>query len=977
MTCGDSVLVKNPLGFARLLHRAGCTGGQEEMPHIRDRDGASGLKGDRMDYKTTINLPQTEFPMKANLSKREPEILAKWEKMKLYDQLRKRGKNRPAYILHDGPPYANGHIHLGTALNKILKDMIVKSRQMSGFDAIYVPGWDCHGLPIEHQVDKELGRKKFSMSQVEIRRECRKYAERFIDIQREEFKRLGVLGEWDNPYLTMSYDYEAIIARELGRFFAKGSVVRSKKPIYWCSSCRTALAEAEVEYHDHVSPSIYVKFPVSAGSRSSFPEFGDSPAYVLIWTTTPWTLPANLAVAVHPDFDYVAVAVGDEVWILAEGLLSRCMEAFGIQDYKVLAHFGASRLRMLTCRHPFLDRDAVVVVGSHVTLEAGTGCVHTAPGHGREDYDMALEYGLDVYSPIDDDGRFLDDVPFFAGQFVFDANRNVNAKLREVGCLVQEAEIGHSYPHCWRCKNPLIFRATEQWFISMDQNDLRRKALEWIDRVEWIPGWGKERIHNMIANRPDWCISRQRSWGVPITVFTCKDCKEVLASQEIFDHIVGLFQKEGADCWFERDARELVPPGTVCAGCGGQSFEKEMDILDVWFDSGVSYAAVLEHRPYLSAPADLYLEGSDQHRGWFHSSLLAAVGTRERAPYRSVLTHGFVVDGQGYKMSKSLGNVIAPEQIIRQYGAEILRLWVSAEDYRDDIRISEDILKRLSEAYRRIRNTCRFLLGNLQDFRPESDAVPCGEMEELDRFALHQLQDLVKRVRLAYDRFEFHKVYHALHNYCVVDLSSFYLDVLKDRLYISPRESRQRRSAQTALHEILTALLRLMAPILSFTAEEGWWHLPGQTGGTVHLESFPEPNPSLLDETLNQRWQTILILRREVLRALELARQAKIIGHPLDAEVKLALPAEMKEAFEGEEELLGSVFIVSRVVFANAQQLSNPMESDEIRNLLVEVMPAPGEKCGRCWVRHESVGAFQDHPTLCRRCHGVITGQTG
>ncbi|NTV41820.1 MAG: isoleucine--tRNA ligase, partial [Syntrophobacteraceae bacterium] len=847
-----------------------------------------------MDYKTTINLPRTDFPMKANLSKREPEILARWEEMGLYDQLRQSAKDRPPYILHDGPPYANGHIHLGTALNKILKDMIVRSRQMSGFNAVYVPGWDCHGLPIEHQVDKELGNKKLSMSQVDIRQHCRRYAERFIDIQREEFKRLGVLGEWDNPYLTMSYDYEASIARELGRFFSAGSVVRSKKPIYWCTSCRTALAEAEVEYHDHVSPSVTVKFPVRGETLADFPELEGRSVYLLIWTTTPWTLPANLAVSLHPDYEYVAVAVEGEVWILAEGLLESCMKAFGVTQYSVVGTFQASRLKAITCRHPFLDRDSVIVLGSHVTLDAGTGCVHTAPGHGREDYEMALEYGLDVYSPVDDDGRFVADVPFFAGQFVFDSNRNVIAKLREQDNLIQEKEISHSYPHCWRCKKPVIFRATEQWFISMDKSGLREQALEWIDRVDWIPSWGRERIHNMIANRPDWCISRQRSWGVPITVFTCKSCGELLAAREVFDHVVALFEKEGADCWFQREAVDLLPPGTACLKCGGTQFDKEMDILDVWFDSGISHAAVLEQRPTLRSPADLYLEGSDQHRGWFHSSLLAAVGTRNRAPYKTVLTHGFVVDGQGYKMSKSLGNVIAPAEIIKQYGAEILRLWVSAEDYRDDIRISPDILKRLSEAYRRIRNTCRFLLGNVHDFDPKKNRVAYEEMEELDRFALHQLQDLVQRVRQAYDRFEFHKVYHALHNYCVVDLSSFYLDILKDRLYVSSAGSPGRRSAQTALYEILSALLRLMAPILSFTAEEGWWHLPDQPSATIHLEDLPEPKPLFRNGELSQRWEKLLLLRSEVLRALEIARQAKIIGHPLDAVVRLSLPLDLQ-----------------------------------------------------------------------------------
>ncbi|HOI93364.1 MAG TPA: isoleucine--tRNA ligase [Syntrophobacter fumaroxidans] len=925
-----------------------------------------------MDYKATLNLPQTDFPMKANLSRREPEILEKWEAMGLYDKLREWSRGRPRYILHDGPPYANGHIHLGTALNKILKDMIVKSQQMSGKDAVYVPGWDCHGLPIEHQVDKELGKRKQTMSQVEIRRHCRKYAEKFIDIQRNEFRRLGVLGEWNNPYLTMSYDYEASIARELGRFFQEGGVIRSKKPIYWCTSCKTALAEAEVEYHDHTSPSIYVKFPMSAGGRAKFPELAGKDVAVLIWTTTPWTLPANLAIAVHPDFTYVAADVGREIWILARGLLESCMESFGIKDYRVLRTFEAEELRGLSCSHPFVDRESVIVTGTHVTLEAGTGCVHTAPGHGREDYDMALEYGLDVYSPVDDNGCFTADVPFFAGRFVFDANRAINAKLEETGKLILEKSITHSYPHCWRCKNPVIFRATEQWFISMEKNDLRGRALQWIDRVDWIPGWGRDRIHNMIANRPDWCISRQRSWGVPICVFTCRKCGTVLASKELFEKTAALFERNGADCWFEMTSEELLPPGATCAGCGGRDFEKEEDILDVWFDSGVSHAAVLEARPDLRSPADLYLEGSDQHRGWFHSSLLTAVGTRNAAPYKSVLTHGFVVDGQGYKMSKSLGNVIAPEEIIRQYGAEVLRLWVSAEDYRDDVRISPDILKRLSEAYRRIRNTCRFLLGNLNDFDPEKDSVPYDRMDELDRFALHQLQEFVRRVRQAYERFEFHRVYHAFHNYCVVDLSAFYLDILKDRLYTSGAAGPARRSAQTAVYRILSALLRLMAPILSFTAEEAWWHLPHRSSETVHLEEFPAPDATWVDEALNQRWQKILTLRSDVTKALEGARQAKAIGHPLDAKVKLELPPDWIADFAGQEEMLRTVFIVSEVVLASGEEPAGAVEGTEIPGLLIRVEPASGEKCERCWMRSETVGQFSDHPALCGRCRNVV-----
>ncbi len=927
-----------------------------------------------MDFKKTLNLPQTDFPMKANLSQREPELLKSWEEMGLYERLREMSRGRPAYVLHDGPPYANGHIHLGTALNKILKDMIVKSRQMSGMDASYVPGWDCHGLPIELQVDKELGKKKETMSLTEIRGHCRRYAERFIDIQRNEFKRLGVLGEWNNPYLTMSYDYEATIARELGRFFQEGGVIRSKKPIYWCASCMTALAEAEVEYHDHKSPSIYVKFPLTPESQVAFPELSGKPAYVLIWTTTPWTIPANLAITLHPEFTYVAVSVDGEIWILAQGLLENIMQMMKVEDYSVIRTFAAQELSGLRARHPFLDRDSVIVLGSHVTLDAGTGAVHTAPGHGREDYEMALEHGLDVYSPVDDQGRFTKDVPFFAGQFVFDANKSVIAKLEEQGKLLIQTDITHSYPHCWRCKKPVIFRATPQWFISMEKNDLRKKALEWIDRVEWIPNWGRDRIYNMVANRPDWCISRQRSWGVPISVFRCADCDTYLTSKEVFDHIVSLFEKEGADAWFSHTTEELLPEGTVCTGCGGRNFQKEMDILDVWFDSGASYAAVLERRPGLRAPSDLYLEGSDQHRGWFHSSLLESVGTRNTAPYKTVLTHGFVVDGQGYKMSKSLGNVIAPEEIIKQYGAEILRLWVCAEDYRDDIRISQDILRRLSEAYRRIRNTCRFLLGNLSDFDPGKDAVEYEKMDELDRFALYQLEDLIQKVKQAFDRFEFHRIYHALHNYCVVDLSAFYLDILKDRLYTSPAASPARRSAQTVIHLILQTVLKLMAPILSFTAEEAWQHMPHRPSPSVHMELFPESDAKFRDEALGERWQKILAVRNEVLRVLEAARRDKVIGHPLDAKVRIALPPDLQAEFGGKSDLLRSVFIVSQVSIEPESDLSGASEGVDLPGLKIKVESATGEKCERCWVRSEAVGQFADMPQICDRCHAALGG---
>jgi isoleucyl-tRNA synthetase len=932
-----------------------------------------------MDYKKTLNLPRTDFPMKANLAKREPVVMEKWEQLDLYAKLREVGKNRPRYVLHDGPPYANGHIHLGTALNKILKDMIVRSRQLMGYDSVYVPGWDCHGLPIEHQVEKELGEQRHGMSQLELRRRCREYAERFIDIQRQEFKRLGVMGDWENPYLTMSYGYEATIARELGKFITRGSVYKSKKPIYWCSSCRTALAEAEVEYEEHQSPSIYVKFPLIDDLGQKVSALNGRRVFVIIWTTTPWTIPANLAIALHPDYEYAVVTFGDEAWIIADGLVEEVMAKAEISDYEILARLAAADLEGMKCRHPFIERESIIVQAPYVTLDVGTGCVHTAPGHGREDFETALKYDLEVYSPVDDDGCFTADVPHFAGQFVFDANNGVNEKIAELGNLVKKESITHTYPHCWRCKKPVIFRATEQWFISMESNDLRQKALQAIDQeVKWIPSWGQERIHGMIENRPDWCISRQRAWGVPITVFYCQECNEILADSAVLEHVVSLFAEKGADIWFAEEAVDLLPAGTKCSGCGGSTFTKEMDILDVWFESGVSYAAVLEPREDLHSPADLYLEGSDQHRGWFHSSLLAAMGTRGHAPYRTVLTHGFVVDGTSRKMSKSLGNVIAPDEVIQKYGAEILRLWVAAEDYRDDIRISEEILQRLSEAYRRIRNTCRFLLGNLSDFDPERDRVHLASMDSLDRWALHRLQQLVKRVAQAYESFEFHKIYHAIHNFCVVDLSAFYLDVLKDRLYVSAATSEKRRSAQTTIFEIAVTLVRLMAPILAFTADEVWEHLPPFAGKSesVHLELLPEPVAAYEDEAVEKEWKSILDTRVEVNRALELARKNKEVGHSLDAEVTIGISGPLLERLRGQEDILSRVFIVSKVRLAEAESIESGVEAVDIPGMLIQVKPALAEKCGRCWVHDESVGTDANQPEVCERCIKELEAQS-
>ncbi|BBO80552.1 isoleucine--tRNA ligase [Desulfosarcina ovata subsp. sediminis] len=927
-----------------------------------------------MDYKKTLNLPNTGFPMKANLAAKEPNQLNAWESEGLYQRIRETSKGRPQFILHDGPPYANGHIHIGTALNKILKDIIIRSRQMAGFDAPYVPGWDCHGLPIEHNVDKELGSKKKEMTQAQVRRQCRVYAEKFIDIQRNEFKRLGVMGEWDNPYLTMNYPYEATIAKECCKFALDGSLFRSKKPIHWCCSCKTALAEAEIEYHDETSPSVYVKFALKDDPAQIDDRLAGRDVAVVIWTTTPWTLPANLAVALHPDFDYAAVEVdGGQVLILARELVGDCMKIFGFTDYLILAEFKAGALENKRFQHPFYDRDSLIILGDHVTLEAGTGCVHTAPGHGREDYDVGLQYGLDAYSPVNDNGVFTDEVGQFAGQFVFKANDAINQTLADRGVLLAKTDIAHSYPHCWRCKRPVIFRATPQWFISMEKTGLRKKALEEIDQVQWIPHWGRERIFGMIENRPDWCVSRQRAWGVPITVFICEKCDTVHMDEATMNHIHDQFAAHGADVWFEKDVHELMPEGAVCKHCGHTGFTKEDDILDVWFDSGVSQAAVVEARDYLRWPADLYLEGSDQHRGWFHSALLTAVGTRGKAPYKAVLTHGFVVDAEGKKMSKSLGNVVAPKAVIDKYGAEILRMWVSASDYRDDVRISDTILKQLSDAYRRIRNTSRFILGNLNDFAPRDDALPVDQMLEIDRFALHKLQGLIDRALKAYDTYEFHVIYHRLYNYCTVDLSSFYLDILKDRLYTSPPASRDRRSAQTAMYAILDAMARIMAPIMPFTAEEIWKHMPAMPdkAESIHLVEFPKVDAAFKDDALAAKWETLINVRAEVTKALEKARAEKVIGHSLDAAVTVGLSDDLFTVMADFAPDLRTILIVSGAKMVKGE-LADAYQGQETEGVWVQVASAGGEKCQRCWVHDDSVGTIADHPTICGRCRDAL-----
>jgi isoleucyl-tRNA synthetase len=925
-----------------------------------------------MDYKKSLNLPQTDFPMKANLAQREPEMLKNWENVGIYKKIREAAKGRTPYILHDGPPYANGNIHLGTALNKIIKDVVIKAKNMMGFDGVYVPGWDCHGLPIEHQVDKELGSKKGSLTQVDKRRACRVYAEKYVGIQREQFKRLGVFGEWDDPYLTMAYPYEATTIAEFGKLYLNGSVYKGKKPVYWCATCKTALAEAEVEYADHHTPSIYVKFTVISDIAKLLPKLSGEKVSLVIWTTTPWTIPANLAIALKDDFIYVAVKINNEVLIVAKDMLDYCLDAFGFKnkDYEILNEFKGAILEGQKCIHPLVNRESVIILAPFVTLDAGTGAVHIAPGHGQEDYEIGLKYGLDNYAPVDDSGKFTADVEHFAGQFVFDANKNVIKKLEEVGALMGHVPMQHSYPHCWRCKHPIIFRSTEQWFISMEKNDLRKKALAAIDQVQWIPSWGHDRIYGMVENRPDWCISRQRLWGVPITVFYCTKCKGEVLTKEILDHLVGLVEKSGADIWFEKEVKDLMPEGTTCPHCQSAEFTKEVNILDVWFDSGVSHAAVLEKRSNLRSPADMYLEGSDQHRGWFHSSLLESVGTRGRAPYLSVLTHGFVVDGEGKKMSKSVGNTIEAAEVIDKYGAEIVRLWVAAEDYTDDIRISDEILKRLVEAYRRIRNTSRFILGNLYDFDINKEMVEYGQMLEMDKWALHRLQEVIKRVTEAYEKHQFHVVFYTLYNYCTVDLSALYLDVLKDRLYTTKAKSVARRSGQTAMFVILKSMTQLLAPILTFTAEEVWAVMPAWQGkeASIHMTKFPLVSDQYFNADLGERWKTMIDIKAEISKAIEQARKDKVIGHSLDARVSLAAPEKMRELLKDHLEDLRALLIVSQLKLVGEKEIIRPYASEEIKGLSIGVEKASGAKCERCWIYSDAVGANAEHPTVCDRC---------
>ena len=979
---------------------------------------------EKLDLKSTLNLTRTKFPQKANLAEREPERLAKWDQMDLYGRVCEARRDKPMFVLHDGPPYANADIHLGTAMNKILKDFVVKSHSMLGFNSPYVPGYDCHGLPIELYVDKELGAKKAEMDPVQFRRKCRDYASNALRRQTRDFKRLGILGEWDNPYQTMSNTYEAETARIFARFVERGFVYKGARPVYWCIRDQTALADHEVEYRHHNSPSIYVKFPfpvdqvkelegrmaAAAGngaSTSAAPiSSSGKPVFILIWTTTPWTLPANIGIAVHPNYSYSAVEFGDEIYVLATELVESVVDKCGLSDPKTLASFQGELLNGLMARHAWIDRPSLLMTGTHVTLggeadaeteldvreeekkgtgKAGTGCVHTAPGHGHDDFVIGQEYrkelepiyellrregkmpaageGSDVYCPVTNNGRFVAGIEGFAGLQVFEANPRIVEFLKQTGALLFGENYDHRYPHCWRCKNPVIFRATSQWFISMDRPDasgqtLRHGALSQTELVRWIPEWGRKRMRNMQSRRPDWCVSRQRLWGVPIPAFYCSGCGVTAIDPKVIEHVAGIFERESADVWYSRPAEELLPKGFKCAQCGAADFAKETDILDVWFDSGSSSIAVLEKERKLPWPADVYLEGGDQYRGWFNSSLMVGITMHDQAPYRTVVTHGWLLDGEGKAMHKSLGNAIGPDQIIRSSGAETLRLWVASSDYSEDMRVSDEILRRQVDAYRKFRNTARFALGNIYDFDPAADGVAESEMFEIDRWALAATGEVVAKAVEAYRQFDYASVYHLLYNFATVTLSAVYFDILKDRLYTFAPRSVGRRSAQTALSRITEAFALLLAPILVFTADEVWEHLPGERESSVHMATFPDTKGWPVDSDLMERWSQIASVRSVVQKALEEKRTAHVIGGSLEARLVITAGGGVYDLLERYLDQLGAIFIVSEVELRRS--------ADD--GVQVEVEHARGQKCERCWNWSVTVGADLDFPSLDARC---------
>jgi isoleucyl-tRNA synthetase len=922
------------------------------------------------EWKDTVNLPRTDFPMKANLPTTEPEWLARWEAMDLYGQIvaTRKAAGAKRFVLHDGPPYANAQIHLGTALNKILKDIVVKSHSMMGFEAPYIPGYDCHGLPIELKVDRELGPKKKDMSVVEIRRACREYASRYINVMSEQFKRLGVFGDWEHYYLTMDFRYQAAIVRAFGKFVEQGLVYKGKKPVHWCIHCRTALAEAEVEYEDHTSPSIYVEFdldPSSAGELASrVPALAGKKVSVLIWTTTPWTIPSNLAIAFHPAFDYAAYDVDGRAIIVAEALAEQVAKVAGRTFGPPLAKMKGTSLEHIRFVHPLYARPSVGVLGEYVTLDAGTGAVHTAPGHGADDFMTGVKYGLEIYAPVGPGGHFHDDVQLFGGQRVFDANPNIVEALHDHAKLWHRGSFSHQYPHCWRCHNPVIFLATSQWFIAMDTG-LRAKALDAIDnKVEWIPEWGHDRIYNMVANRPDWCISRQRVWGVPIAALSCATCGDAVTNVDIVERTAKVFEVYGADAWYERPTGEFVPPGLACAKCGSTAFEREKDILDVWFDSGSSHEAVMAVRPELTWPSDIYLEGSDQHRGWFQSSLLIALGTRGRPPFREVLTHGFLIDVDGQKMSKSRGNATEPQEVIKESGAEILRLWTAMSDYTEEIRVSREILARVVEAYRKLRNTVRYLVANLYDFNPDTDRVPLDRLEEVDRFILARYAQLALKLVEGYGEYDYPTMCQALNAFATVDLSALYNDISKDRMYTFAARSRERRSGQTAMYVMADGLARLLAPILPVTADQLWQALPGAREASVHIAVFPPADElrSIADRDLLDRWARLIDVREKVLAEIEPLRKSKQIGSSLQAKVVLQASKDDLALLERYRRDLPMLFIVSEV----------DLRASSEDGLRVGIERAGGVRCERCWRYVDKVSADPSWAGLCERCQDAL-----
>lgn len=912
----------------------------------------------KLDYKETLNLPQTNFQMKANLVQKEPNILKFWEENKIYEKTLESRDAKQTYLLHDGPPYANGNIHLGTAMNKILKDFVTRYKTMRGYRVPYIPGWDTHGLPIEHRVTTSLGDESKNKSAAEIRKLCKEFALKYVDIQREEFKRLGIKGDWKHPYITLTPDYEYHILDVFKTLVENGNVYRGNKPVYWCPTCRTALAEAEIEYHDHDSPSIYIKFQTVEAPDT----------YVVIWTTTPWTIPANVAIALHPDYTYAKIKVGNEYWIVAEGLLQKFSSETGV-EFELIEKFQGKVLEGKLTKHPLYDRESVIVLADYVTLEDGTGCVHTAPGHGEEDYQTGLKYNLPILSPVDDEGRFIKEAGKYAGLKIWDANRTIIDDLQNNGSLIKVSKITHSYPHCWRCKGPVMFRATPQWFISVNKNNLRGKVIEQIKKVKWYPAWGENRITAMVQDRPDWTISRQRVWGVPIPAVQCKSCGEVILSSTVVDHFANIVKEKGTDAWFELDANELIPEGFACEKCNGKEFDKTYDTLDVWIDSGCSWEAVIRSKGE-KYPVDLYLEGDDQHRGWFQSSIFLATAKSGSAPFKTVVTHGFIKDEHGRKMSKSLGNVIDPIEVVNKYGADILRLWVASTDFFDNIRVGKNIIEQQVEVYRKLRNTIRYLLSNLYDFT-ENDFVEYQKLLPLDKWAIGRLQLFIEQITNYYEEFEYSKVYNAIVKYCTTELSSIYLDILKDRLYVEAKDSLYRRSAQTVLYYILEALVKLLAPIIPFTAEEAYQESPIKKFESVHLEYWPEIRKEAIDEKLLEEFQQLLLVREDVLKALETARNNDIIGHSLDAHVMIeAKNTEMKNLLEKYSEMLEDFFIVSKVFVVNEL---NEGYTGQFVNVFVS--KAEGKKCQRCWKYHPETGKFEEHPETCPRCNAILKGE--